>query len=373
MAVIKVMQASDIHQKGDGLQRYEALKKLSDDVDLTVLLGDYFHADCYADLAKLRDEYAHKVKPEDEKAYQVFAEVHRLGGIDQVKDAVQRGAGKLEGLVKMYEQVPDIETAVVKVDKARKDWEESKEKLAPEVRKLASAQYKGLDNILKDFGSKVIGVRGNWELDNVYENMKNVTFLEKSGTFEYKGLTFAGAPNWYEVPTIMPQSCYKGAEHDPFSPDQIGALIDRYGSRDELEAFISSMQEGKQPVIPEKIKNNLEVYKRLKGVKADVLLTHKGPHRLSYQGENQLGSGIGLDLALQEMDPSIIMGGHVHDPMGYETDSYQGVRTGDKLVYVNHIDTDTKRIVGMDVYQWEGDGLKHLGYQPWKTEKKQAA
>jgi len=379
---MKVLQGSDFHFKDeqDLEARVKAMADLAakEQVDAAFLLGDFFNdqAQEYAGFWQLRKEEEQRMKslPKDAvNDYQMFVQIQQLGGPEKLMQLLQSGQlnkNDAQGVTQLLQQFqqrgPHLEDSL-KTMKEFLQWRQDAYKQSSEAMlTYAKQQYETLNDALEAFDVPLLGVRGNHDFDGVYETLSNITFVEKTGGVDLNGLVIQAAPNVYEQ--VGPGEVYKTLERDLAThPQDLQMIVQYIAQKDgegEAKKYVEQVQSGNPYDVPEYIKEMIDTYKRLKGKQGDVLLTHKGPDQLAKQGDRDYGSGIGLHHIIKEMDPSIILGGHIHDDGAFDdSHGYQGLRSSDKVVYINHIDTDSKRIVAIDVYKWEDKELIYQGTQ----------
>lgn len=380
MVVVKVLQGSDFHFKDDeDLEaRVHAMAQLADkaQVDAAFLLGDFFNdqAQEYAGFWQLRQEEQDRMKSlpkETVNDYQLFVQVQQLGGPEKLVQLLQSGqlnetdAQSVMQLLQQFEQRgPHLKESLKPMQEfmewRKKAYDESSEKML----EYAKQQYQTLNAALESFNVPLLGVRGNHDFDGAYEILSNITFVEQTGGVNLKGLIVQAAPNVYEH--MGPQEVYKTLERDLAThPQDLQMILQQIAQKDGEDAakeYMKKVKSGNPYDVPEHIKEVIDTYKRLQGKPGDILLTHKGPDELAKQGDRDYGSGIGLYHIIQEMEPSIILGGHIHDDGAYDdSHGYQGLRSSDKVVYINHIDTDTKKLVAIDIYKWDDKELVYTG------------
>lgn len=368
MAVLKLLQASDVHEEDDvRMPRWRDVRSLanSSKVDIALLLGDFFDeqdsmiaAELQKELSAACQQHFPKSMLKDVDVYnRLNRHVQEVGGLERLKQAVEGPEvpdelrNEIKGLIGYFEAnknriKPSLDAF------SRDKWLKDKhKKMADVISQEAGERYKRLDDLVGGIKAPVLGVRGNWEVDCVYD-MKKIQFVEKKPV-TIKGLTFAGAPNWYERLAALPAGLYAKHEWDPASVDDMVNFIQNNGTQEDLEKYVRNVEAGNPLAIPEKIKKKLPTYARLENVKADVLLTHKGPGLMAVEGDKDLGSGFGLEHAMQKMKPKIVLGGHIHGK-GFFTDEdgYQGLRSTDRRVYISHVDNSAKKILKIEVYKW---------------------
>jgi len=370
--IVKLLQASDIHEEDDvGLPMYHNLVELSnsENVDIALLLGDYFGEQ------DLRLAKQHQQKIAQEIQNLLPEEVHhditlhsiieeQLGGLERAKslldspEAPPEAKKQLVEYIEQYEARKDhIPASLAQVKKHEPTIQKYNEVMTADISNKAAQRYVRLDKVVAKFNAEVLGTRGNWELDPIY-GMKNIHFVEKKPV-THKGLSFAAAPNWYEALANIPKELYQLAEHDPVSPQQMVEFIAQHGSEEDVNTYINNVKAGDKLGVPESVKALLPVYRRLKGVKADILLTHKGPGWMATQGDKDYGSGMGLEMIMEEMKPKIVLGGHIHGRgLSSDEEVWHGVRSSDHRVYITHVDNQTKIIEQIDVYHWKGDDIQ---------------
>ncbi len=368
MALVKLLQASDIHEEDDkNLPRYHAIRALAEKehVDALLLLGDFFAEQDLKKSQTLEQKIGKELQGRFSKEVLADVQAHQIvaQGVDQV--------GSVEQLQKLLKNPSLPEDKKKELSAALSHYDKNQQRIGKSIEKLnndpwlqqqeegklthiiqeAAQRYSRLDAIFKDTKMPVLAVRGNWDLDPVY-GMKNVRFVEKEEKpIAIKGLTFVGAPNWYERLASLHPALYEQAEVDPVGPQEIAAFIEEHGTKEDLESYVRSVQ-AKKPQFPSALKNKLPVYNRLQQ-KADILLTHKGPGLMAVEGKTNAGSGLGLEYALREkVKPTIILGGHMHRGFFTDKEGYQALRSGDKKVYVSYVDNTTKKITKIIVYSW---------------------
>lgn len=375
MGTVKILQATDFHFKNDeDLEtRMRELKKTAheSDVDIAYFGGDFFDEQdprLYQELMQTAQQELYQTLETElgedvAQAFGIAQTINQLGGLERISALLQSGklneeqTQQLTQLTKVYQENEEaIHQSLELVKPYMEEFERKHAYVTGQVKEAAKRNYERMDELLADFSCETWGVRGNHDIDPIYDVMKNLKFVEKEGSLVLKGIKFAGAGNWYEM--VLPEQFYKDATIDPVSPQQIAEIIQEHGSKEDLEAYVKSVQEDKNPFkFPEYVLDHLEEYQRLNDVEADVLLTHKGHGKMAGQGDRYFGSGMGLELAMQKMQPKVVLGGHVHGPLYTEDHGYQGFRTGDKHVYILNMDTDTKQVVSYDVFEWEKQKL----------------
>ncbi len=368
MAVIKLLQASDVHEEDDvRMPRWKAVRSLanSSKVDIALLLGDFFHTQDVVIADELKKELSAEYQTHFPKSLLKDVQVHtdlvgsikQVGGLENLKQAVEAPGvpeemrKEIKGQIAYYEANKDrIKNSLDAIGKDK--WLQGKHKsIADIISKEAGSRYKKLDELVGGIKAPVLGVRGNWEVDCVYD-MKKIQFVEKKPV-TVKGLTFAGAPNWYEALAHLPGELYSKHEWDPANPQGVVDFIQKNGTQEDLEKYVRNVEAGNPLAIPEKMLKKFPTYARLENVKADVLLTHKGPGLMAMEGDEDRGSGYGLEHAMRKMKPSMVLGAHIHGKgLFTDEDGYQGLKSTDRRVYISHVDNSAKKILKIEVYKW---------------------
>jgi len=190
-------------------------------------------------------------------------------------------------------------------------------------------------------------------------------------------LKVASAPNFYEK--LSPLSgFYEDLETDMASGGNQGGASEAFETLldQPQNAQLKQLWEQDRAVNDRQSRINLllglrnEVVQRFvpdlnEGKRFDILLTHKGPHKLAESVEDgrdkKIGSGIGLEEVVRVVKPTIILGGHIHRKLSTEYELSPGhtvaeVRSSPETFFVHKINTRTKRIVRQQEYDIETDG-----------------
>lgn len=371
---LRILQASDIHEENSkSLDKYKYLRDIANQqgAEIVFLNGDLFLTQELVRVQRVQQKASMRMMrwtdSSDRSTMGLYETVKRNGGMEGMLNVinspeleeekreemkklfktVQRNIPKINAMLHKYENLMKFNDKLLK-----KDMEKVKE----EINKKAGERFKRLDRILSEIKAPVYFVRGNWETDNfVNYDWKKPKILEKQGVVDIKGVKFAGAPNVYEILPGM-QGFYtyeRDFAHGGYT-QQFENLIEEQGTDEEREQWENG-------VIPQRFVEETETYNRLKGKQFDVLVTHKGPHRLAIDQDKgiEAGSGIGLEAVISQVKPKVIMAGHMHgkgflikEQLGPY--SYQGVRSSDETFYVLDMDTNSKQISpnGVLPYRW---------------------
>jgi hypothetical protein len=180
----------------------------------------------------------------------------------------------------------------------------------------------------------IYGVRGNHDLVFAYNTMSNIKYLEMlKDPVEVKGLRIAGAPNVGETQAFLYKEFAKDVEMEQHAPvEQIAEFLAQNGDAEDLKEFYA----------------NNPVYQRMKDQEFDMLLTHQGLDE--FAGSH--GCGIGLSKIVQMKKPLLVCSGHLHKK-GLRNDEfgYYGAKTCERVAYVHHINTETKEIEQVEVFE----------------------
>lgn len=392
--VIKILQATDVHETDvENLPRYHKLNELMGEADLAYYGGDFFEVEHH-----LWQEMVHGVledlvqrhSEETVRDWMFYGQVTHGGGVQELKSLLgsqelsEENRDQLEAVIGEYEQNRDrIEGNAKKIetdDEFRRQNEQLLGNYAGKIREI----YGRLADVMAEAPAPILVVRGNHDLDMIDEALDDLVQDGKvyrpdlaDGAVSVPGidLTFAGAMNWYEALRVVPGELYQTAEFDLFMTNkpesqqmwakQALAFIQQYGTEDDVLQYVESVKRGDPWGVPDRVKEKLPVAQRLKGTKADVLLTHKGMGMFATSGDVDQGSGIGLDYVVKEMQPAIHLCGHVHgEGLVSEENGVQGVRSSDQKVYMLHVDEETKEVVQVDVYTWDDRELvSHADYE----------
>lgn len=294
MAIATFLQASDTHDRGDLLD-LEAVVNLANEKkpDGVILPGDLFDAGVT---------------------------------IGVIEDAKQ--------LVKEAEKTGDKENA---------------KKLFNESIMVLIQYFLTASNMLKQSKHKYLGVLGNHDPNDVHQ-MQGIHWLDKDGPVEIKGLKIAGAQNMPETEIIQefPKELYAGRERDKYISD-IEKFIKETGTKEDLDNFRKS-----NPVYQRLVKETKEKT-------ADILVAHTGIEKLALEERKDgqkidwtYGAGLALwvkDKTLKK-EPLIMLSGHVHpQPLYVKEHGYQGLRSSNEYAYIIHVNTETKQIEKIEVYQ----------------------
>jgi len=341
MGTATFLQVSDIHTK-ENLQEIKSVAELANSIenlDAVLCAGDLFDGWYHAELVQQAQESQKKAQDnlsEEEKEFlqdkskQVMLQVHELvqkHGED-VFSQLNAEEEQKEFLKQEYEANKEI---IEKVSGKLQQLNEAVKTLEEKI----TTHINGADQIIGEINSAFYMVRGNHDVDSVY-SMKNVHFLDKTGSIEIKGLKIAGAPNTDERIPQLADGFYKSLEIDIFDKD----------------GFIKEKGED----VYQKLLDDLPIAKRLKNAEIDILVTHKGLHEMAIgtdrNGEpHNYGYGRALEKIVKKKKPAVILGGHVHG-RGYivQKRGYQGIRSSDQRAYTLHVDTETKKVSKIDVY-----------------------
>lgn len=400
MALVKLLQASDVHDETVGAKRFKGIVNLANQVkvDGMLLIGDFFDKQDVAlsqflrqrNLPKIRERLEKYTPKEKENFGIAYGLYQQLGGLEGAKRRVNSPDLPDEERKNILELIKLYEANQVEIDKLWKEHAEWSRDLEQKVTKKVLAEskkrYEGLDKILTKYAGPVLGIRGNWETDSAYEAnvMKKLKLVEKEKSpVKIKGLSFVGAPNWYEAVVGkggLPIGVYEKMEHDFVDPEedddpkstaeQVATFIKKHAP-DEFDRYVANVNAGGNPKdIPVAALEKHPVYARLKN-KADVLLTHKGPDKMALRQDGfNTRSGWCLEHAVENnVQPSIILGGHIHGKGLYDdSNGYQGLRSSDRRVYVTTIDDVSKKITQIDVYKW-ADREKQAAKEAEKAKK----
>jgi len=351
MAIAKLLQVSDLHDKGD-CREIDGLAQLVNETkpDSILAAGDIFDGIVYHKLFLEANEKIDSIinLTDEEKVIskiQPMYEQLRNMSEDEIKQKIQNldkpekeKKQIIENVQTYLENKEEINQIMDNLDSKIKNNQEKIAEINQEVINTIAQNMKKSDEELSKIKPKIIATRGDHETDIAYL-VKNIHWLEKDGPVSVKGLTIAGAPNTYEQIKGIPEELYNKLEEDEPIKD-IEEFIKQYGTKDDLEKF----------------KENNQTYQRLenqlKDKKADILVTHKGID--SFAGKWGYGAGLALWVKEKTIDGKkpIILCGHEHSNPFYSNEhGYEGLRSNPERAYVLYVDTETKKIKEIDVYK----------------------
>ncbi|VVB80950.1 Calcineurin-like phosphoesterase superfamily domain protein [uncultured archaeon] len=368
----KILDVSDTHT--DDSSKFEYVVNVANDehVDAVIHKGDVRGRSEVRAYAQVHHEGVARflgwLPSEHRRIVIVGIEVGQQGGIERVKalseedDAFKVLAGRYDHC---QSQIQSLNRRYKSLSEFNDGWiKRSLEKTSKELDEERFYVCARLDNVFSECRCPVYLVDGNWDTDRFMKfKWKHLKFL--NGVVNVKGINVAGAGNWNETVSPIPDSDYTLREKDlMFGGNQSEAgrefesWLDEKGTDEENEAWFN------QGVIPQRILSDNSVFSRLKGKRIDYLACHKGPHILSTEKKIikkketlvNYGSGIGLEAIISSKKPKIITAGHIHGKcrVGRYGDHYQYIGTSDQVFTVADIDAVTKQIVpnGVKIFRF---------------------
>lgn len=342
----KLFVASDLHGE---LEKYEALVSHtnSSDIDAVVINGDFVNKtdpETGYDFVRVIGERRFKYVSNKERI-QEFAQLSQI--VSTIESNLQELDGDKEKLARLIVQGDRLEdkVKVVLLD-ALENHDENISKLeilGPEVEKeeaeniqrglLEAVKYiedkvKSVDEVLGKSKKPVYGVAGNHDPNFVYEIMKHVKFLDKTGSVDIKGVKIAGNPSTSEF--------LRGFE----------GLEQLY---DHLYNYPGVKDENVSEFLKENPVDNTDLYQRLKDEPIDVLFLHKGVGDKMAPGQNGYDP-VAYKLVKEKRVP--VFCGHFHDSLISNVNDILGIRSGPDIAYEVDIDAESKRINYIDVYRF---------------------